>query len=201
MGEQLIIAVSREFGSGGHAVAQLLSEKYNIPLYDSNLLEDIADQKNLDAQELGKYDEKSKASFFTRSVRGFSTSLEENLAWMQFKYLNGMADEGKSFVIVGRCAEEVLKENPNLVTVFVLGNMENKIHRIMERYQTTRDKAVKLIEQQDKKRKTYHNRYCQGKWGDSRNYDICINSRLGVERTAQTIADYIDGDIEQKKQN
>ena len=69
MGEQLIIAVSREFGSGGHAVAQILSEKYNIPLYDSNLLEDIADQKNLDAQELGKYDEKSKASFFTRSVR------------------------------------------------------------------------------------------------------------------------------------
>lgn len=63
MGEQLIIAVSREFGSGGHAVAQLLSEKYNIPLYDSNLLEDIADQKNLDAQALGKYDEKSKASF------------------------------------------------------------------------------------------------------------------------------------------
>ena len=63
------------------------------------------------------------------------------------------------------------------------------------------DKAVKLIEQQDKKRKTYHNRYCQGKWGDSRNYDICINSRLGVERTAQIIADYIDADIEQKKQN
>ena len=94
---QLIIAVSREFGSGGHAVAQLLSEKYNIPLYDSNLLEDIADQKNLDAQALGKYDEKSKASFFTRSVRGFSTSPEENLAWMQFKYLKGMADEGKSF--------------------------------------------------------------------------------------------------------
>ena len=68
MGEQLIIAVSREFGSGGHAVAQLLSEKYNISLYGSNLLEDIANQKNLDAQALGKYDEKSKSSFFTRSV-------------------------------------------------------------------------------------------------------------------------------------
>ena len=198
MGEQLIIAVSREFGSGGHAVAQLLSEKYNIPLYDSNLLEDIADQKNLDAQALGKYDEKSNASFFTRSVRGFSTSPEENLAWMQFKYLKGMADEGKSFVIVGRCAEEVLKENPNLVTIFVLGSMENKIHRIMERYQTTRDKAVKLIEQQDKKRKTYHNRYCQGKWGDSRNYDICINSRLGVDKTADILAHFIDDEREQK---
>ncbi len=198
MGEQLIIAVSREFGSGGHAVAQLLSEKYNIPLYDSNLLEDIANQKNLDAQALGKYDEKSKSSFFTRSVRGFSTSLEENLAWMQFKYLKGMADEGKSFVIVGRCAEEVLKGNPNLITVFVLGNMENKIHRIMERYQTNRDKAVKLIEQQDKKRKSYHNTYCQGKWGDSRNYDICINSRLGVEVTADIIAHYIDDARAQK---
>ena len=76
--------------------------------------------------------------------------------------------------------------------------MENKIHRIMERYQTNRDKAVKLIEQQDKKRKSYHNTYCQGKWGDSRNYDICINSRLGVEVTADIIAHYIDDARAQK---
>ena len=66
----------------------------------------------------------------------------------------------------------------------------------MERYQTTRDKAVKLIEQQDKK--TYHNRYCQGKWGDSRNYDICINSRLGVDKTADILAHFIDDEREQK---
>ena len=82
------------------------------------------------------------------------------------------------------------------MTIFVLGNMENKIHRIMERYQTTRDKAVKLIEQQDKKRKTYHNRYCQGKWGDSRNYDICINtSRLGLQASAETLIQYIDARV------
>ena len=95
MGEQLIIAVSREFGSGGHAVAQLLSEKYNIPLYDSNLLEDIADQKNLDAQALGKYDEKSGASVPRRRriLHGCSSSISRE--WLMRASHSSLSEDAR----------------------------------------------------------------------------------------------------------
>lgn len=109
MGKQLIIAVSREFGSGGHEIADILAKKFNIPIYDNNLLTEIANSKNLDVDTLEKYDEKPKNIFLSRSVRGYSNSLSGVLAQMQFDYIRELANKGESFVIVGRCAETVLK--------------------------------------------------------------------------------------------
>ena len=88
MGKQLIIAVSREFGSGGHEIADILAKKFNIPIYDNNLLTEIANSKNLDVDTLEKYDEKPKNIFLSRSVRGYSNSLSEVLAQMQFDYIS-----------------------------------------------------------------------------------------------------------------
>ena len=193
MEKQLIISLGREFGSGGHVIAQQLAERYKIPLYDSNLLRDVAVEKEMNAEKLQKYDENPKNVLFTRTVRGYSSSPEENIARMQFDYLKSKADAGESFVIVGRCAESVLKGNPNLISIFILGDMEQKIVRTMESNNISKEKAVMLIEQQDKKRKTYHNHYCEGKWGDSRNYDLSINSsKLGLDETTRIIAEYID---------
>lgn len=193
MEKQLIISLGREFGSGGHIIAQQLAERYKIPLYDSNLLRDVAVEKEMNAEKLQKYDENPKNVLFTRTVRGYSSSPEENIARMQFDYLKSKADAGESFVIVGRCAESVLKGNPNLISIFILGDMEQKIVRTMESNNISKEKAVMLIEQQDKKRKTYHNHYCEGKWGDSRNYDLSINSsKLGLDETTHIIAEYID---------
>lgn len=193
MEKQLIISLGREFGSGGHIIAQQLAERYKIPLYDSNLLRDVAVEKEMNAEKLQKYDENPKNVLFTRTVRGYSSSPEENIARMQFDYLKSKADAGESFVIVGRCAESVLKGNSNLISIFILGDMEQKIVRTMESNNISKEKAVMLIEQQDKKRKTYHNHYCEGKWGDSRNYDLSINSsKLGLDETTRIIAEYID---------
>lgn len=193
MEKQLIISLGREFGSGGHIIAQQLAERYRIPLYDSNLLRDVAVEKEMNAEKLQKYDENPKNVLFTRTVRGYSSSPEENIARMQFDYLKSKADAGESFVIVGRCAESVLKGNPNLISIFILGDMEQKIVRTMESNNISKEKAVMLIEQQDKKRKTYHNHYCEGKWGDSRNYDLSINSsKLGLDETTRIIVEYID---------
>lgn len=193
MEKQLIISLGREFGSGGHIIAQQLAERYKIPLYDSNLLRHVAVEKEMNAEKLQKYDENPKNVLFTRTVRGYSSSPEENIARMQFDYLKSKADAGESFVIVGRCAENVLKGNPNLISIFILGDMEQKIVRTMESNNISKEKAVMLIEQQDKKRKTYHNHYCEGKWGDSRNYDLSINSsKLGLDETTRIIAEYID---------
>ena len=193
MEKQLIIALGREFGSGGHVIAHKLAEKYQIPLYDRNLLDHIADEKNINAGNLKEYDENRRNPFLTRTVRGYSNSPEENLARMQFEFIEKKADSGESFVIVGRCAETLLKGNPHMISIFVIGDMEQKIHRTMECNNISREKAKKMIEQHDRKRKAYHNHYCDFKWGDSRNYDLTINSsKLGIDETTRIVGEYVD---------
>ena len=192
MSKQLIIAVGREFGSGGHLIAELLAKKFELPFYDRNLLDEIANEKSLDKKELEQYDEIPKKRLLSRTVRGFSNSPEENIANLQFDFIRKMANEGKSFVIVGRCAENVLKGNPALISIFVLGDMECKIKRTQQVRGITREQAEAVIYRHDKHRKSYHNYYCQTKWGDSRNYEISVNSsKLGIDGTADLLEAYI----------
>ncbi len=192
MEKQLIISIGREFGSGGHAIAEILAKRFDLPLYDSNLLEEIAESKSLNVKHLEKYDEIPKNRLFSRRVQGYSNSPEEAIANIQFDYLRKKADSGASFIIVGRCADQVLKEYESLVTVFVLGDMESKVARIMELYNVPQQKAYNIVVSTNKKRKNYHNYYCEGKWGDSRNYELSINSsKLGLTETADIIEDYI----------
>ncbi|MBR1391026.1 MAG: cytidylate kinase-like family protein [Lachnospiraceae bacterium] len=193
MSKQLIISLGREFGSGGHVVAKLLAEHYQIPLYDHNLLKDIASEHHVDAEDLKKYDEHPRNLLLSRTVNGFSNSPEENVAHMQFDFLRKLSAKGESFVIVGRCAETILKDNPNMISIFVLGDMEQKIARTMECNNISREAAIKMIEHHNKTRKHYHNHYCETKWGDSRNYELSINSsRIGIRETANIVAQYID---------
>ena len=191
MGKQVIISISREYGSGGHEIARHIAEKFNLPMYDHNLLDEIAAGKNVDAGKLAKYDELPK-QFMTRTVRGFTNSPEENIAQLQFDFLREKAKSGESFVIVGRCSETILKEYEGLIPIFVMGDYDHKLERVMERRNFSANEAALAINRHDKKRKAYHNRYCDIKWGDSRNYDICINSsRLGIDGTVEALADYI----------
>ena len=193
MEKQLIISVGREYGSGGHEIAERLSKHYGIQLLDHNLIDEIAAEKNLDMQQLRGLDEKHRSRLASRTVRGYSSSPEENLYLLQFDYLKNKAASGESFVIVGRCSESILKEYDGLVSIFVLGDMDRKIERIMRLYQLSKEQAVRKIREKDMKRKRYHNGHCDGRWGDSRNYDITINSsKLGIDRIVTLLADYID---------
>lgn len=199
MEQQVIISVGREFGSAGHEIAQKLSEHYNIPIYDHNLLKEMAASRQLgeDAtREMEAFDEKKKNKLFTRTVRGYSSSPAQNVAYLEFDFIEKKAQSGESFVVVGRCSETILKNYKGLISIFVLGDMDKKIERVMEVYNLSEGRALAFINDKDRKRKEYHNSYCKGKWGDSRNYDFSINSSpLGVEETTRIIADYIDSRI------
>ena len=193
MAEQIIISVSREFGSGGHEIAEKLAESFGIKLYDKNILQNIAQAKNVDVENYEKYDEVPRKIVFSRTVKGLSNSMEENIAQMQFRYLEDKANAGESFVVVGRCAETMLKYHPALVSIFVLSDWEAKVERVMRIYELSKEEAESFIYRNDRKRKEYHNYYCKIKWGDSRNYDISVNSsRLGEEETVLMLKDYID---------
>lgn len=200
MEKQLIISLGREFGSGGHEIAEKLAKHYGILLLDQNLLEEIAVEKEIDAEHLKEMDEKHTVRLFKRTVRGFSSSPQENVSLMQFDFLQKKAKAGESFVVVGRCSEDVLKEYDAMVSVFILGDKEVKRERIMRLYQLNEFMAEHLMHEKDSKRKRYHNGFCEGKWGDSRNYDISVNSSvLGIDATVEILIDFIDRKMKNTK--
>ncbi len=191
--EQTILSIGREFGSAGHEIAQKLADYYQLPLYDHNLLDEIAASKGLDSLELQGHDEVRRNRLFNRNVRGMDSSPAYNLALLQFDFLREKAESGESFVVVGRCSETVLRPYKGLISIFVLGDMDKKVARIMDLYHMNRKETEEFIKEKDKRRKQYHNSHCDLKWGDSRNYDLCINSsRLGVEETMRILVQYID---------
>lgn len=193
MDKQIIISVGREFGSGGHIVAANLAKHFGLPLLDSNILAEIAKEKNTSEDYLRKYDESARNLFFSRTVNGFSNSPEEVIAQMQFDYIKKKADAGESFVVIGRCADWVLRDNPALVRIFILGDMEAKIKRTAERENISEDKAKSRIEQADKRRKYFHNTHSDNKWGDSRSYDITVNStKMGLDGVTELLIKYVE---------
>lgn len=198
--KQLIISVGREFGSAGHVIAEKLAEHFGLPYYDKNFLKEVLDDKGIQDSEIHQYDEKHKRLGVYRAIRGMDSSPEAVIANLQFDFLKKRAEKGESFVIVGRCAESVLKDHPALVSIFVLGDKQEKLDRIMKTHNLTAKKADALRMEMDAKRKKYHNSHCEGKWGDSRNYDISINSsKLGIEETMNILTDYIEA--RQRKSN
>lgn len=193
MADQVIISIGREFGSGGHEIAQSLADIYHLNLYDQNLLEHVAQEYNLDSQELYSLDEKKRNQLFARTVKGMTNSPAENVANLQFNFLRKKAEAGESFVVVGRCSDYILKKYPGLISIFVLGDKETKIERVMKLYNLSREKAIQFMAENDWRRKRYHNSHCEIKWGDSRGYDLSINSsKLGIQESVKIIRNYIE---------
>ena len=192
MAEKTIISVGREYGSAGHEIAERIAKELGFKFYDRNMLDEIAQEKNIEVKYLEKYEEKPRNLILSRSVKGYSNSIEEVIADMQFEYLRKKADSGESFVVVGRCAEEVLKDKEGLISIFILGDREVKLNRIKEKFHIEETEALLKMRRHDKNRKRYHNRHSDGKWGDSRSYDLCVNSsKMGVDKTVDILVTYI----------
>lgn len=193
---QIIISVGREFGSGGRVIAEKLAERFGLPLYDRHLITEIAEKMGMTFEDVEKYNETPRMKIVSRRVNGFSNSIEDNIAEMQFDIIDEKAKSGESFVVVGRCSETKLKKYPALISLFILGDIEKKIERVMDVYNLNEEDAKRFIAKKDKKRKRYHNYHCQGKWGDSRLYDISINSsKLGIDKTVDILEEYIKSRI------
>lgn len=200
MGKQVIISIGREYGSAGHLIAEKLAKKLNMDLYDRNLLDEVANVKHVDTNNLSKYDEKPRHFFVSRTVKGYSNSPEENVAQLQLALLKSKAADGDSFVIVGRCADDIFRGMENFISVFIYADRQARIKRIKERHPELDEKqAVKKMERHDKNRAAYHNYFSKGgKWGEKSNYDLCVNStKLGLEGTV----DFLYGYVQQRIHN
>lgn len=192
MRKQCIITIAREYGSGGHVVGQRIAEKLGIKYYDRNLLEEISDELGLSDREYTFFDENSSGHIYEGNVTDRRKIMEDEVAKYQFDYMRKLAADGESFVIVGRCAEWILRDYIGKTSVFVMGEDRAKRKRIMNEYGYTEQEAKAAIRQADKNRSAYHDRYSQVPWGDARGYDLCINSSfIGLEASADLILQYL----------
>ena len=134
MGKQVIISISREYGSGGHYVAHQIANDLGLPYYDRSILDELAKEHNVSTEFLEKYDETKGNPLLSRRVKGLSNSIDEILVEMQFDLLRKKAASGESFVIVGRCAEELFRREERLVSIFVVADMEDRVKSVAEQH-------------------------------------------------------------------
>lgn len=203
MNKNVVITIGRQFGSGGRYVGRLLAEKLGVPFYDKELLSEAAKNSGICEEIFEEHDEKPTRSLLFSLVTGMQSHMAAGNFYMdmplnhkiflaQFDAIRRIASEG-SCVIVGRCADYVLRENPDAVSIFVKGDMESKIARAVKYYGIEEDKAEERIRKADKQRASYYNYYATATWGDVDNYDLVVDTGvLGVEGAVELIAKFLE---------
>ncbi|SFA78569.1 Cytidylate kinase [Acetitomaculum ruminis DSM 5522] len=191
MDKQLIICIDREYGSGGLEIAEKLSKAYGIPLYHNNIIDEVF-KENGNVDEWREEDEKPSTFAFTRAFSGSVKSSANILAKKQFKFIKKLAEQGQSFVVVGRCSDYILRNHPAQVSLFVSADMEFRIERAQKVYGLSKNEARPAIGKKDKFRARYHNSFCDTPWGNARGVDLCIKSSdIGIDETVKLILNFI----------
>lgn len=192
----MIITIGRQHGSNGHAVAETLAKRLNIPCYSKEIVDRTARDSNFSSEVIRSYDEKRVSPFVAPSTHFFGMDegfrLNMQIASAQFDAIRSLANEGDA-IFVGRCADYVLRGREDLVRVFLLADMPYRIKTVMERKSLTQDQAKKLIKEVDKDRASYYRYYTDQIWGASDCYDLRLNvGHIGIEGAAKVIEDFIN---------
>ncbi len=189
--EQIIVTVSREYGSGGRYVGRLVADKLGIKLYDKEFIEKVAQETGLSEEYIESNEQKREKTSNLNNGYYVGLNNADELFIKESELIKEVADK-ESCVIIGRCADFILKDKPNVVKVFIYSEMEDKIKRATEIYGFDKDKAQKEIIRIDKLRANHYKYYTEKEWKDYSNYDICINSDiLGVEKAADLICQIV----------
>ena len=191
LSKQVIITVSREYGSGGRYVGRLIADKLGIKFYDKDLIIKLAEETGLSEEYIEKNEEqKDLLSILNNGFYSGLTNADE-LFIKESELIKELAEK-ESCVIIGRCADFILKDNKNILKVFISGTMKDKIKRATEIYGINEKEAEKEINRINKLRANHYKYYTGNDWLDASNYDICINSDLyGVEKTADIICELV----------
>ncbi len=204
MGSNEIYTIGREFGSLGKQVGQDLAKRLGIKFYDKELLQKAAKESGLCEEIFESHDEKPTNSFLyslvmdTYTGGSYSTApfldmpLNHKVFLAQFDAIKKIA-ANESCVIVGRCADYALEENPNVLSIFIKADMQDRIRRIAKLYDLSDAKAKDKITKIDKQRASYYNYYTSKRWGEVDSYDLCLNSSVfGIDGTVDMIKQAIE---------
>lgn len=187
-----IITISREFGSGGHSIGKLVAEKLAYRFYDRALVDQVAERSGFSPEfilENGEYASARSSLLFALAAAGqySGLSMQDRLYIEQAKIIEEFADTGRC-VIVGRCADYILRDRTDCLHVFICADMKSRAERIVARYGQSEKSPEKRLTEKDQKRRVYYKNYTGRVWGQAQNYDLCLNSGvLGVETCAELI--------------
>lgn len=197
MKENTVVTISRQFGSGGRAIAEKLSEILAIPYYDNKLIQKAAEKSGY-AKEIFEQAEQSPTGsllyslsmFAQSSAVGFELPLQDKVFLVQSSVIKEAAMS--SCIIVGRCADYVLREKTNVINIYLCAELATRITRVAGLYKMTEERARETIIKTDKRRAAYYNFYTGLRWGQAENYQLCLNTtRTGIDKSAELLEDYL----------
>lgn len=186
--EGVVVTISREHGSAGKRVGQLVAEKMGIPCYYKEMIAIAAHESGLAEEFISNLNSDENAVMRELYL---SSNVVQNAITAQDRAIRGIADAG-SCVIVGRSADYVLRNHKNIVRIFITAPKAYRIKKVMEMYKDSREQAEKSIERSDAARKSYYESITNKRWGDSHSYELCVDSSIGVDETAELIVSYIN---------
>lgn len=183
-----IITIGREYGSGGHWIGKLVAEQLGIPLYNKELVDRAAKDSGLGELFFEENDEQYNDSFLFSLIMdsnsfGYASGymgempINEKIFLAEFDAIKALAAEGPC-VFVGRCADYVLRDNPNVLSFFIYADLQDRVRRIADIYKISPEEARERIRRTDKNRSSYYNFYTNKEWGKSESYNMCLNSSL-----------------------
>ena len=202
MAEGFVITIGRQFGSGGRAIGEALAKRLGIPYYDKGLLAEAAKDSGICQELFENHDEKASRSFLFSLVTGAQMRTDTGSMYMdmplnhkiflaQFDAIRRIAAEGPC-VIVGRCADYVLRDKRNVVSVFVKADIRMRAERAVRVDGVEPMKAEEYVRKMDKQRASYYNYYATSEWGDINNYDLVLDTgKLGIDGSVNVILDYL----------
>ncbi len=198
-----IITISRQYGSGGREIGKRLANQLNIPFYDNELIERAAKESGLSKEAFENAENKATNSLIYSIAMGMNAygnqelgfahlSLDDRIYLVQTEVIRKVAKEGPC-VIVGRCADYVLKELPDVISIFIWASMEFRVDRATKLYGLSSSKAEESITKIDKRRANYYNYHANEKWGKAENYHLSIRSdSIGLEHCVDCIKQYVE---------
>ena len=190
--DKVTITISREYGSGGRYIGQLVADKLGIKLYDKEFVEKLAVETGLSKEYIENNEQKRNALDTLNSGYYFGMNNSDELFIKESELIKEIASK-ESCVIIGRCADFILKDKKNVIKIFVYSSMEDKVKRATKFYGLDEKTANKEIKRTNKLRSSHYKYYTEKEWRDNSNYDICINSdALGVEKSAELICNMIE---------
>lgn len=203
MYKNTVITIGRQYGSGGREIGKKVSEILGISYYDDELISLAAKSSGINSETLSDVDEKATNSLlYTLAMGGslfggnaalaYEMPINDKLYIAQSDVIKDLAKR-EACVIIGRCADYVLKDYPSVINLFIYAELEKRAKRVAERREITEAKAKDIIIKTDKQRANYYNYYTSRKWGRIENYDLCIDSgRIGCDKAAEVIAEYVN---------
>lgn len=200
--EKIVITIARSYGSGGRTLGKLLAEDLGIPCYDRELIRMASDESGISEALFGELDEKKKGRSFFRSIKPYTGKLlppesddfvsDDNLFNLQAKIIKDLAEK-ESCIIIGRCADYILKDRKDVLRLYFYASEEDCLIRLREISGEPDKELLKKIHKIDKHRADYYKYYTGKEWNDAKNYDFCLNTTsMSYEKLIDVVKAYIE---------